>query len=929
MLISEVLSDPGIGNVATVNPLRRIERLVCDIEQASPGIGVDTVEELQECVLGLKSELSEEQRLQIWKLSYRIWNTCVDIANSIQQQQPPGRAAVDSSAEYHARLRQIASEMLFLAGAVGSIRSSTLKMATFFLRSGTTWHKIRNYKSAAGCFERATEIVSRDNVFSSIGTSEEQQFMFDLCLARSRTAWEMSHKALASSLLGRARGFLQDSLERYQELADVYLLYGKSLLALQDSESKAESVKYVEQAYEICSEALKGSCKTKSEEQTVTSQKLTILRYIAAGQLQNGNFEGVLKCVSVLKGSSDHPSTSFLAFKALLGLSRFEEAEEELIALISHDKAAVEVCLSALTFLIEETTQQLDVAKKAFFVLLSRFSSTAEVCASIIEKLLKQASPTDPMSRKRVEVALSIATDDRVLKRFNACAGPRLHNPLLHCRKELESMHALLWNCGSDFFQAKDYPTAIRLFEAAMHYLPAEEETTMRAKALRVLCLCYLGLLQYDRAAEYVDAAEKLEPNVSCSFLKFKICLQINDEVGAANQVSKMIKCADFEPEYLTLASHEAVACKNIKVAVSALSNMLVMISSNSRPPAGTKEVTVFRNLIFLALQDLKCQDEAVKYLKQARQRLQETGAETFLGSGSSAEKEASWFAGCAWNQGLAAAKTQDWKTCEELFACASDFYALLSDTAENLQSLETSLLLTVAALLMICNESDTEKLKLATVYMEKCRKVHASLLLKSPTFASTDFYMNLLAFDLKGKMKEYKEQLEIMYRCASLPGFKPDYFFKMAMHACNGDGSNTEVPIAAFKSCLNLLLSSAAPDYKRAAVIMRKLIVLSDQRNKDGPEVLKLYREAKHMLLGLQNGVYPSEEIQWLVSTAWNRAALQVKLSRLPGAEQWMNIALELLSHAPAMEPQRQGMVDSLNEVMKQKQGHVDLMEE
>ncbi|EFJ19742.1 hypothetical protein SELMODRAFT_418976 [Selaginella moellendorffii] len=173
----------------------------------------------------------------------------------------------------------------------------------------------------------------------------------------------MSHKALASSMLGRARGFLQDSLERYQERVDIYLLYGKSLLALQGSESKAESVKYMEMG---------------------TSREFsTAFRFSKAPR--------------IILARRSWPS-----IKALIGLSRYEEAEEELVALISYDKAAVEP-----------------------------------------------------------------------------------------------------------------------LFEAAMHYLPAEEETTMRAKALRALCLCYLGLVQYDRAAEHVHAAEKLEPNVSCSFLKW------------------------------------------------------------------------------------------------------------------------------------------------------------------------------------------------------------------------------------------------------------------------------------------------------------------------------------------------------------------------------------------------------------------------
>lgn len=44
-----------------------------------------------------------------------------------------------------------------------------------------------------------------------------------------------------------------------------------------------------------------------------------------------------------------------------------------------------------------------------------------------------------------------------------------------------------------------------------MLYVPhGMENRNLRAKGYRVLCLCYLGLLQLDRAEEYIDEAEKV-----------------------------------------------------------------------------------------------------------------------------------------------------------------------------------------------------------------------------------------------------------------------------------------------------------------------------------------------------------------------------------------------------------------------------------
>lgn len=69
----------------------------------------------------------------------------------------------------------------------------------------------------------------------------------------------------------------------------------------------------------------------------------------------------------------------------------------------------------------------------------------------------------------------------------------------------------------------------------------------------------------------------------------------------------------------------------------------------------------------------------------------------------------------------------------------------------------------------------------------------------------------------------------------------------------------------------------------------------------------LKLYQEAKELLAGLPSGVYPDRELQWLVTTCWNRGAHQAKFQRCEAAEQYMRLALALLDHCHILSARKQ----------------------
>ena len=69
----------------------------------------------------------------------------------------------------------------------------------------------------------------------------------------------------------------------------------------------------------------------------------------------------------------------------------------------------------------------------------------------------------------------------------------------------------------------------------------------------------------------------------------------------------------------------------------------------------------------------------------------------------------------------------------------------------------------------------------------------------------------------------------------------------------------------------------------------------------------LKLYQEAKKLLAGLPSSAYPDRELQWLVTTCWNRGAHQAKFQRCEAAEQYMRLALALLDHCHSLSARKQ----------------------
>ncbi|KAK9141412.1 hypothetical protein Scep_011093 [Stephania cephalantha] len=923
--ISEM--SPDLRESPKSHPIDEIEALVKEIEALSPPIHPSISKlssKLQKTFSRLTSvnpPLSQPHKLQIWKLSYRLWNACVDISNATATE---GRSKIID--EEQAKLRQISSDLLFLAGEVEGIPSPAFKSASFFYKTGLIWHDLNKFDLASNCFERATDLTSKNIIdLSQISDAGEKRLLLDLNIARSRTAWEASDRILAVTLLNRSKNLLFGSPDSCIALANQYLMFAKLVLSENQESSSSEALKLMNEALELCDKGMRIMSNGRQEADVLAAMKVLefkTLRFMAGAHLQGGEFESVLKCIRVLRegggGEGDkHPSLPVLAMKAWLGLGRHSEAEKELKGMVVNKGIPEGIWLSAIeTYFQEAGVAGAETAKGLFLGLLGRCHVSAGAAVRIAHRVV--AGSGGEGSQARAKIAVELVSDDRVMSLFAE----------EEAAKERMAMHAVLWNCGAEHFRSRDYVMGAELFEKSMLYVHHNEENrVLRAKCFRALCLCYIGLSQLDRAQEYINEAEKLHPNVACSFLKFKIYLQKNDANAAIDTIQTMTTCIDFTPDFLLLSAHEAIASQALPVAIASLSNLLKLYSPGKAMP--TPEVVVVRSLVAVLAQNQGTELEILKFTRHAQTRMLELGLEQFFGKGETGTRERNWFAVNSWNIGIRIGKEKKYALCAEFLELASEFYgaAMEGDGEENGAMVFKALISSVSALIA-AEKQESSALPEATVkhaleLLDKAAKILKSI--QSGTQHSHEltniepkfsFALTFNTYELRSRLGDPgPQQLLLVKNLASSKNCTPQCLLQIGLSASAGPHFNPEVADYALNTCLSDLLASPFPDFQTIGIIIRKLIGLAGFR-KGNPdeEVHGMYKQAYRIMVGLKEGEYPVEEAKWLAITAWNRAALPLRLGQLGVAKRWMKIGLDLAQNVAAgMESSKRSMEEFL----------------
>lgn len=180
-------------------------------------------------------------------------------------------------------------------------------------------------------------------------------------------------------------------------------------------------------------------------------------------------------------------------------------------------------------------------------------------------------------------------------------------------------------------------------------------------------------------------------------------------------------------------------------------------------------------------------------------------------------------------------------------------------------------------------------------------------------------------AFDMYSRLNDTNaQQLVLVKNFASSKSCNPKHLLQIGLEASQGPRSNPEVAMFALNTSLSTLVASPSPDYQTIALIIRKLISTGTIHKGDpGDEsIMEMYKKAYRIMVGLREGEYPTEEAKWLATTAWNQAAVPVKLGQIELAKKWMNIGLELAMKFQSMQTYRSCMEEYLAGLEKKLSG-------
>lgn len=175
-------------------------------------------------------------------------------------------------------------------------------------------------------------------------------------------------------------------------------------------------------------------------------------------------------------------------------------------------------------------------------------------------------------------------------------------------------------------------------------------------------------------------------------------------------------------------------------------------------------------------------------------------------------------------------------------------------------------------------------------------------------------FIYTFCAYEIQGRLNDDSgSQLLIVKSFASSKVCNPKYLLQIGLSASQGPRPNYEIATFALNECLSAILSSPSLDYQNVALIVRRLILVASIRKgeTDDEALHAMYKQAYRVMVGLEDGKYPIEEGKWLATTAWNRAALPMRLGQIDVGKKWMNIGLELAKRVPGMETCKASMED------------------
>jgi len=477
------------------------------------------------------------------------------------------------------------------------------------------------------------------------------------------------------------------------------------------------------------------------------------------------------------------------------------------------------------------------------------------------------------------------------------------------------AMQALIWK-ASNGSQGSD---AEAWLDVLQHSLFMSVGASNKARISRKVMMTALQRDELDTARAAFYGLPVSSQNESMTrYLAYKLALKSNDIQLASECLGSLVKNVDREQRYLYACVLEAQQSGNRAMAVAAFQALV------NQPPNGVQLPALFRCTARLLMEELGDQSQAKAEATGELVHLFETASTNTKvfrqGSEEQWRAEIQWWSKNAFNIALQQCTEMQpehlvrlLRACNKFFECYPDDSGLMHRD-DVVQRKQICHFLCASAFTVLGRTADDRQQQLQH-YLEVQREANTFLTSWQPSRQTSDADLHsaraleLLRYNVESvfKLEQWDKLDAALAACLNFQGTaRWDTLADLVMVIYDQtsrlaiDSSATAKVPELLQKIINETWSKDKDVVKLARWLRFTFSVgLNDS---DGGISVKLVGQAAVLArrgTEMRNDPYPEDELQWLATTAFNKAVDLLAVENRQAADQWMETALELARYA------------------------------
>lgn len=744
-------------------------------------------------------------------------------------------------------------------------------------------------------------------------------------ILRTMLAWKQSRLDLAEHMFTKAEanGRMLDA-KSAEELADTLHEMGKDLF--QNGHNEV-AVRWLDRAHDILV-----SQELEQLSMDAADLKMSIMQTLIKALLGQRTSEARSKAADLVQLMEvDYPE------KLLVSLLRLD-------LLLSEEKVDCEQYFTVIVRMVRSVPLTDANIRTLLYHIHKLKDLRADLAVNVLEGLLRQRLLAEPEKEEWIEKVLLtivwIVSDiaksndgmslDELRELFNAVLHA-LHQPL--SVTAAHGAQTLLWGCIDSTYTTGRFEKCANWCRLSLHRLFENCGDMNKSKISRKLIMCVLSMQKVDMAREvYYQMSEGGKSNPLTRFLMYKVALQSRDTDFAAESLNIICKASSKDVTLLYACVVEAQTVGDRQQAALALQKVLSQYNYNA--PKGVNLPALLRCMIRLVMSHIhddeppteqaldeicKIFETAVSYAKKQPQ-----GHKGDAGEQNFGDNELQWFARSSYNMALKyCANVHPYYLIRLLNSCAALLTLMLEEKSDNAdEGLHVRLshcfwLIACTYVTIARAEDNTETSNQAYLAVRRCGtdfRSRFNMMLKCVTQSQTSRddlsskHFQVIKFELEAalKLRQWDAMDEIFEHCWSFndsigsPGGWDNFadlvlVIHAAMVEAKLDPSYLRKILVVLQTIINHTQRAQTADTIHLARWLRCLFQIAADFSEDvGLQCL----EQSHIIAQRTWGTsqpFPNVELEWLATTAFNRAVDYYCTSDDVKTKLWVEKALML----------------------------------